>query len=60
ENEFRPAKKAHPAFRCRDDAALLRRLRDAGMEVTEPPDIPGVTRCHVYDPFGNRLELISG
>jgi catechol 2,3-dioxygenase-like lactoylglutathione lyase family enzyme len=60
ESDFRPAKKAHPALRCRDYAALLRRLRDAGIEVTEPQDIPGVSRCHVHDPFGNRLELISG
>jgi|SRR5580658_1051473 catechol 2,3-dioxygenase-like lactoylglutathione lyase family enzyme len=60
ESDFRPAKKAHPALRCRDYAALLQRLRDAGIEVTEPHDIPGVSRCHVHDPFGNRLELIRG
>jgi catechol 2,3-dioxygenase-like lactoylglutathione lyase family enzyme len=60
ESDFRPAKKAHPALRCRDYAALLQRLRDAGIEVNEPGDIPGVRRCHVHDPFGNRLELISG
>jgi catechol 2,3-dioxygenase-like lactoylglutathione lyase family enzyme len=58
ESDFRPAKKAHPALRCRDYAALLGKLREAGIEVTEPHDIPGVSRCHVYDPFGNRLELI--
>lgn len=60
ESEFRPAKKAHPALRCRDYAGLVQRLRDSGIEVTEPKDIPGVRRCHVHDPFGNRLELISG
>src|ERR1700678_1013151 len=53
EEDFRPAKKAHPALRCRDYAALLKRLRDAGTEVIEPGDIPGVNRCHVHDPFGN-------
>jgi catechol 2,3-dioxygenase-like lactoylglutathione lyase family enzyme len=58
ENDFRPAKKAHPALRCRDYAALLQRLRGSGLEVIEPNDIPGVRRCHVHDPFGNRLELI--
>jgi len=59
ENDFRPAKKAHPALRCRDYAALVRRLRDSGVEVNEPGDIPGVERGHVHDPFGNRLELIG-
>jgi catechol 2,3-dioxygenase-like lactoylglutathione lyase family enzyme len=59
ESDFRPAKKAHPGFRCRDYATLVGRLRDAGVEVNEPDDIPGVRRCHVHDPFGNRLELIG-
>ena|SRR5277367_1778856 len=55
----RPAKKAHPALRCRDYPALLGRLRRAGIEITEPNDIPGVNRCHVHDPFGNRIEIVS-
>jgi hypothetical protein len=59
EQDFRPAKKAHPALRCVDYPALLQTLRDSGCEVIEPRDIPGVTRCHVHDPFGNRLELIA-
>jgi catechol 2,3-dioxygenase-like lactoylglutathione lyase family enzyme len=59
EADFRPAKKAHPALRCGDYARLLRRLRDAGIEVVEPNDIPGVQRSHVHDPFGNRIELIG-
>lgn len=59
EAEFRPAKKAHPAFRCSDYGALISRLRAAGVDVTEAEDIPGVRRCHVHDPFGNRIELIA-
>jgi catechol 2,3-dioxygenase-like lactoylglutathione lyase family enzyme len=59
EADFRPAKKAHPALRCANYAALLERLRKAGIGVTEPNDIPGVQRCHVHDFFGNRIELIS-
>jgi catechol 2,3-dioxygenase-like lactoylglutathione lyase family enzyme len=59
ENDFRPAKKAHPALRCGDYSNLVRRLREAGVEVVEPNDIPGVQRCHVHDPFGNRIELIG-
>ena len=60
EADFRPAKKAHPGFRCGDYDALVSRLRAAGVEVTEAPDIPGVRRCHVHDPFGNRIELVAG
>jgi catechol 2,3-dioxygenase-like lactoylglutathione lyase family enzyme len=60
ETAFRPAKKAHPALRSLDYTALLLRLREAGLEVTEAHDIPGVRRCHVHDPFGNRIEIISG
>jgi catechol 2,3-dioxygenase-like lactoylglutathione lyase family enzyme len=59
EDDFRPAKKAHPALRASDYAMLLLRLRQAGVEVVEPNDIPGVRRCHVHDPFGNRIELIG-
>jgi catechol 2,3-dioxygenase-like lactoylglutathione lyase family enzyme len=58
EKEFRPAKKAHPAFKCGDYDALVSKLREAGVEVTEPDDIPGVRRCHIRDPFGNRIEMI--
>ncbi len=58
ENDFRPAKKAHPALRCRDYETLLQRLREADVEVDNADDIPGVKRCHVYDRFGNRIELI--
>lgn len=57
EKEFRPAKKAHPALRCRDYEKLIRRLRAAGIDVMEDENIPGVPRCHVADPFGNRIEL---
>ncbi len=60
EADFRPAKKAHPAFRCANYANLLERLRKAGIEVTEPDDLPGVQRCHIHDCFGNRIELIKG
>jgi catechol 2,3-dioxygenase-like lactoylglutathione lyase family enzyme len=59
ENNFRAAKKAHPALRCRNYAALVQALRDSGVAVNEPDDIPGMRRCHVHDPFGNRIELVG-
>ncbi len=60
EENFRPAKKAHPALRCADYIMVLSKLRQAGIAVTEAEDIPGVRRCHFYDPFGNRIELVDG
>jgi catechol 2,3-dioxygenase-like lactoylglutathione lyase family enzyme len=58
EKDFRPAKKAHPALVCCDYEALTARLREVGVEVTADDNNPGVTRCYVHDPFGNRIELI--
>lgn len=59
ENDFRPAKKAHPGLRCRDYATLIAWLSHGGVEVVEVDDIPGVRRCHIHDPFGNRIELVG-
>lgn len=58
EAEFRPARKAHPALRCADYDSLITRLRSQGIQVQDDASIPGVRRCHVADPFGNRIELI--
>ena len=58
EKDFRPAKKAHPALRCRDYGSLIAKLRASGVEVVDDDNNPGVTRCYVQDPFGNRIELI--
>jgi len=59
EADFRPARKAHPALVVDAYADLLERLRDAGVEVRESDEILGTLRCHVFDPVGNRLELID-
>lgn len=59
EAEFRPAKKAHPALVVEGYEALLTKLREAGVEIRPSDELPGVRRCHIDDPFGNRLELIE-
>jgi len=59
ETDFRPAKKAHPGLRCFDYDGLTARLRTAGVEVREDDRIPGARRCHILDPFGNRIELMA-
>ena len=57
EEQFTPARKAHPGLVVDDLAALEQRLRTAGHEPQRAVDLPGVERSHVADPFGNRLEL---
>jgi catechol 2,3-dioxygenase-like lactoylglutathione lyase family enzyme len=59
EQDFRPARKAHPAFLVRDLAGLVRRLREAHVDVADDDLLPGYDRVYVSDPFGNRLELME-
>ena len=59
EPNFRAAKKAHPAFRCKNYAGLMCSLRAAGIEVVEAETLASSRRCHVFDPFGNRIELLE-
>jgi catechol 2,3-dioxygenase-like lactoylglutathione lyase family enzyme len=58
EADFHPARKAHPGLRCHDYEGLTRHLRMSGVEIHEDLSLPGVSRCHIFDPFGNRIELI--
>lgn len=59
EEEFRPARKAHPGLLVRDLDALAARLRVAGHEVRPDHLLPGCRRFFVDDPVGNRLELLE-
>ena len=59
EGDFRPAKKAHPAFLVRDLGALRARLKQNGYSPYEDEPLDGYKRCYVADPFGNRLELME-
>jgi RimJ/RimL family protein N-acetyltransferase/catechol 2,3-dioxygenase-like lactoylglutathione lyase family enzyme len=59
EADFRPARKAHPAFRVRDLDSLATRLAAAGREVIWDDTPPGTRRFFTSDPVGNRIELIG-
>ena len=60
EADFRPARKAHPAFIVQDLDGLLASVHDAGYETdTSQPALDGYKRAHVFDPFGNRIELME-
>jgi catechol 2,3-dioxygenase-like lactoylglutathione lyase family enzyme len=59
EDEFRPARRAHPAFLVEGLADLLTRCRAAGAEVIDDDLLETHDRAFVFDPFGNRIELME-
>jgi catechol 2,3-dioxygenase-like lactoylglutathione lyase family enzyme len=59
EKDFRPAQKAHPAFIVDDLAGMIAKAKAANYRVTEDVPVEGYDRRHIYDPFGNRIELIE-
>ena len=59
EDDFRPARKAHPGILVSDLDEVVRRLGADGQDVTWDGDFPGFRRCYAADPFGNRLEFLQ-
>lgn len=57
EDDFRPARKAHPALGVDDIDAIAGRLSGLGFPVTWDGAIPGLRRFHTADGNGNRVEL---
>jgi catechol 2,3-dioxygenase-like lactoylglutathione lyase family enzyme len=63
EDPFVPARKAHPALLLDPGAdldELGRRLESLGFEVdrSQGQTFPGYDRLHVFDGYGNRVELL--
>ena len=59
EEDFRPARKAHPGLLVADLDAVVARLAAAGQAVRWDELLPGFRRCYAVDPCGNRLELLQ-
>jgi catechol 2,3-dioxygenase-like lactoylglutathione lyase family enzyme len=60
ETDFRPNRKAHPAFLVDDLNEFLEICLSHNIEVdTSQPPIKGFNRVHIFDPFGNRIELME-
>ena len=57
EEDFRPARKAHPAFAVRNVEALYQSLVQAGVRCVKDEAQSGVRRFYADDPWGNRLEF---
>ena len=52
--------KRHPAFEVEDAAGVRAYLERHGVRTKDEPDIPGVFhRFSLFDPFGNRIELLE-
>jgi predicted enzyme related to lactoylglutathione lyase len=61
EDDFRPARKAHPAFCFTGDGlrAVAERVAAAGAPVSWDEQLPEVLRFFTDDPWDNRLELLA-
>jgi catechol 2,3-dioxygenase-like lactoylglutathione lyase family enzyme len=57
--DFRPATKAHPAFVVVGVRALAAAAERSGYRVVDDEPLEGYDRVYVYDPFGNRIELME-
>ena len=57
--DFRPARKAHPAFVVEDLPALIAQITEAGFDVSADELVDRYRRVFVIDPFGNRIELLE-
>jgi len=59
EADFRPARKAHPAFLVDNLAVMIERCRENQVQMMTDEPLEGYTRIHIFDPFGNRIELME-
>lgn len=59
EADFRPARKAHPAFQVTDLAIVRERMIAGGVTIKDDAALEGFSRFFVDDPFGNRIEILQ-
>lgn len=59
EEDFQPAKKAHPGILISGLDRLAERFAFIGTEVLWDDNFPGMRRFYASDPFGNRLEFLE-
>ncbi|WP_226034752.1 VOC family protein [Aquibacillus saliphilus] len=59
EQNFMPARKAHPAIYVTNINQLKERLNHHSIDIITDDRLPGYQRFYVNDPFGNRLEFLE-
>jgi hypothetical protein len=59
DQDFQAAKKAHPALVVDDFPAYAQLLAGRGVALKPEDVVAGRQRATLFDPFGNRIELIA-
>jgi catechol 2,3-dioxygenase-like lactoylglutathione lyase family enzyme len=59
DENFRPARKAHPGILVEDLDGMAKRLTAKGVEIIWDDNFPGHRRFYIFDVLGNRLEFLS-
>lgn len=59
EREFEPSRRAHPALLVDNFDQLLANAERAGQKLRIDDGPAGYKRASVFDPFGNRIELMQ-
>ncbi len=59
EDDFAPARKAHPGILVEGIDIIAARLEAGDVAVSWDPHFPGHRRFYADDPFGNRLEFLE-
>ena len=59
EENFQPARKAHPAFAVHDLDELREALLARHVKLVDDDNLPGARRFYAEDPWGNRLEFVE-
>lgn len=59
EDDFQPARKAHPGILINGLDELADRLSERGVTVVWDDKFPGMRRFYANDPQGNRLEFLE-
>jgi catechol 2,3-dioxygenase-like lactoylglutathione lyase family enzyme len=59
EEDFRPARKAHPGIRVTGIYGYAKRLTEHGAKVVWDYELPAHHRFYSEDPVGNRLEFLE-
>ncbi len=57
--DFHPADSSHPSLRVAGLREVTRLCREAGYRVVPDEASHSVLRAWVFDPFGNRIELVE-
>ncbi|MDM5294386.1 glyoxalase [Peribacillus simplex] len=59
EDQFIPARKAHPALEVENLRDFKQYLITNRVSFTEDKRLPGANRIYISDPFGNRIEILE-